>query len=85
MPEEFQPLDVIGQPYKPNLLPYGGGVSMRTGRHFSTFLKSGTESSEMYKIIKLYQSISILSHGPSKNPLWHKQLSDDKGRRICIC
>lgn len=32
MPEEFQPLDVIGQPYKPNLLPYGGGGSMRTGK-----------------------------------------------------
>lgn len=32
MPEEFEPLEVIGQPYNPSLLPYGGGVSMRTGR-----------------------------------------------------
>jgi hypothetical protein len=32
MPEEFKPSEVIGQPYQSSLLPYGGGISMRTGR-----------------------------------------------------
>jgi hypothetical protein len=32
MPEEFRPEDVVGKPYKHGMLPYGGGISMRTGK-----------------------------------------------------
>lgn len=30
--EEFHPEDVIGKPYHHGMLPYGGGVSLKTGR-----------------------------------------------------
>jgi len=31
-PEEFRPEEVIGKPYEHGMLPYGGGVSLKTGR-----------------------------------------------------
>lgn len=30
--EAFRPEDVVGKPYEHGMLPYGGGVSMKTGR-----------------------------------------------------
>lgn len=30
-PEEFRPEEVIGKPYEHGMLPYGGGVSLKTG------------------------------------------------------
>lgn len=32
MPEEFCPENVIGKPYRNGMLPYGGGVSLKTGK-----------------------------------------------------
>jgi hypothetical protein len=32
MMESFRPEDVVGKHYEHGMLPYGGGVSMKTGR-----------------------------------------------------
>jgi len=32
MPEKFHPEDVIGKPYHHGMLPYGGAVSLKTGK-----------------------------------------------------
>lgn len=32
MAEGFSPEEVVGKPYEHGMLPYGGGVSLKTGR-----------------------------------------------------
>jgi len=48
--KKFNPEDMIGKPYERGLLPYGGGVSMRTGR--ITFAVSEEEHRNDMKKLK---------------------------------
>lgn len=48
--KKFRPEDVIGKPYERGLLPYGGGVSGKTGK--IVFAVSEEEHSEAMKRLK---------------------------------
>ena len=51
--KEFRPEEVVGKPYEHGMLPYGGGVSMKTGR--VAFATSHEEHEEIMAKLRSFE------------------------------